>query len=211
LFGQIDYLNLLPFHIFMKKHYYNYTTKKSYPSKINRLFEKKIVDAAFISSIKSKNQTCLDAGIIANKKVLSVLVCSGENKDDFESNTSNVLAKILNQNGEILIGDKALKRYYEDNSCKDLATLWYEKYKLPFVFARFCINKNKKEYQKMINLFLKEKIYIPNYILNKYSKKTGISKKQIKEYLKLINYKMGYKEKKSLKKFLKLSKNRCYE
>ena len=210
MFGHIDYLNLLPFHIFMKKHYYNYTTKKSYPSKINKMFEKKIVDAAFISSIKSKNQTCLDAGIIANKKVLSVLVCSGENKNDFESNTSNVLAKILNQNGEILIGDKALKRYYEDNSCKDLATLWYEKYKLPFVFARFCINKDKKKYQKMINLFLKEKIYIPTYILNKYSKKTGISKKQIKEYLKLISYNIGYKEKKSLKKFLKLSKNKSF-
>ena len=210
MFGHIDYLNLLPFHIFMKKHYYNYTTKKSYPSKINRLFEKKIVDAAFISSIKSKNKICLDAGIIAHKKVLSVLVCDGENKDDIESNTSNVLAKILHQNGEILIGDKALKRYYEDNSCKDLATLWYEKYELPFVFARFCINKDKKKYKKMINLFLKEKIYIPTYILNKYSKKTGISKKQIKEYLKLISYNIGYKEKKSLKKFINISKKLGY-
>jgi len=206
LFGHIDYLNLLPFHIFMKKHYYNYTTKKSYPAKINKMFEKKEVDAAFISSIKSKNKICLDAGIIANKKVLSVLVCKGENKDDFESNTSNILAKILNQKGEILIGDKALKRYYKDKTCKDLASLWYEKYKLPFVFARFCINKNKKEYQKMINKFLSHKIYIPNYILKKYSKKTQISQKEIKEYLKLISYKISHKEKKSLKKFLKITR-----
>jgi len=207
LLGHIDYINLLPFHIFLKKYYFYYTTKKSYPSKINKMFEKKIVDAAFISSIKSKNKTCLDAGIVAEKKVLSVLVCNGENKDDIESNTSNVLAKILKQNGEVLIGDKALKRYYENNNCKDLSKLWYEKYNLPFVFARFCINKNKKEYQKMIKLFLNKKIYIPNYILNKYSKKTGVSKKHIKEYLKLISYNMGYKEKKSLKKFLKLSKS----
>ena len=157
MFGHIDYLNLLPFHIFMKKYYYNYTTKKSYPSKINKMFEKKTIEAAFISSIKSKNKNCLDAGIIANKKVLSVLVCKGENKEDYHSNTSNVLAKILKQNGEILIGDKALRRYYQDKTCKDLASLWYEKYHLPFVFARFCINKNKKEYQKMIKIFLNQK------------------------------------------------------
>ena len=210
MLGHIDYINLLPFHIFLKKYYFYYTTKKSYPSKINKMFEKKIVDAAFISSIKSKNKTCLDAGIVAEKKVLSVLVCDGENKDDFESNTSNVLAKILNQNGEILIGDKALQKYYNDNNCKDLATLWYKKYKLPFVFARFCINKNKKEYQKMIKLFLSKKIYIPNYILKQYAKKTNLSVKQIKEYLKLIKYELNYKEKKSLKKFLKLSKSKSF-
>jgi len=205
LFGQIDYLNLLPFHIFMKKNYSYYTTKKSYPAKINKMFEKKIVDAAFISSIKSKNKLCLDAGIIANKKVLSVLICSGQNKEDNESNTSNILAKVLNKKGEIIIGDKALKKFYETNNCQDLATLWYRKYKLPFVFARFCINKNVIQYKKMITQFLAQKIYIPNYILNKYSKKTNISKKEIKNYLKLISYKISYKEKKSLKKFLKLS------
>jgi len=205
LFGHIDYLNLLPFHIFMKKYYQNYTTKKSYPSKINEMFEKKIVDAAFISSIKSKQKLCLDAGIVANQKVLSVLVCEGTHKKDIESNTSNILAEILNQNGEILIGDKALKRYYTNNNCKDLAELWYQKYKLPFVFARFCINKNKTQYQKMIKLFLSKKIYIPQYILKKYAKKTNLNTKQIQDYLNLISYKLTYKEKKSLKKFLKLS------
>ena len=205
MLGQIDYINLLPFHIFLKKHQY-YTTKKSYPAKINKMFDKKIIEAAFISSIKSKQKNCLNAGIIANKKVLSVLICNGEQKDDIESNTSNILAKILNQKGEVLIGDKALKKYYQPNNCKDLASLWYQKYKLPFVFATFCVNKNKKRYQKLINKFLKEKIYIPNYILNKYSKKTGISKKHIKEYLELIQYNIGPKEKKSLKKFLKLAK-----
>ena len=191
--------------MFMKRYHY-YTTKKSYPAKINKMFEKKIVDCAFISSIKSKNQTCLDAGIVANKKVLSVLVCNGKNKDDFESNTSNVLAKILNISGEVVIGDKALKRYYSNNNCKDLATLWNEKYNLPFVFARFCINKDYPKYENLINLFLKEKIFIPQYILKEYSKRANISNKQIKEYLDLITYKLNWKEKKSLDKFLKLSK-----
>ena len=204
MLGQIDYINLLPFHLFLKKHYYYYTTKKSYPAKINKMFEKKQIDGAFISSIKSKNKKCFDVGIVANKKVLSVLVCDGKNKDDFESNTSNVLAKMLNQNGEVIIGDKALQRYYQNNNCKDLATLWYDKYKLPFVFARFCVNKNPTKYKKMINKFINSKIYIPQYILKKYTKR-GFTKKQIKEYLKLINYKINYKEKKSLKKFLKNS------
>jgi len=207
LIGHIDYINLLPFYMFMKRYHY-YTTKKSYPAKINKMFEKKIVDCAFISSIKSQNKTCLDAGIVANKKVLSVLVCDGKNKEDFESNTSNILAKVLNVSGEVIIGDKALKKYYDnDVNCKDLATLWYKKYHLPFVFARFCINKKFQKYEHLIELFLKQKIYIPQYILKKYAKRTEISTKQIKEYLNLISYKLNWKEKKSLNKFLKLSKN----
>jgi len=70
IFGKIDYINLLPFYIFTKKyktsrfnqilHY-----KKSYPSKINYLFEKRQINAAFISSIKSKNKDCFDLGIVA--------------------------------------------------------------------------------------------------------------------------------------------------
>jgi len=205
LIGHIDYINLLPFYLFLKKNYNNYTTKKSYPSKINKMFEKKIVDAGFISSIKSKNRKCFDAGIIAKKRVLSVLICEGKNKEDFESNTSNILAKILNLSGEIIIGDKALKRYKE-KKCKDLSTLWYQKTELPFVFARFCVNKNEKFFKKMITQFLNEKIFIPNYILKKYEKKTGIPKKEIKNYLNFIFYQIGYKEKKSLHLFFKLSK-----
>ena len=206
MIGHIDYINLLPFYMFMKRYHY-YTTKKSYPAKINKMFEKKIVDCAFISSIKSSKKNCLDAGIVANKKVLSVLVCEGENKEDFESNTSNILAKVLNLSGEVIIGDKALSKYYnESNNCQDLAKLWYEKYKLPFVFARFCINKNYNTYSNLIDLFLKQKIYIPQYILKKYAKRANVSPKEIKEYLDLISYELKWKEKKSLKKFLKLSK-----
>jgi len=209
LFGQIDYINLLPFHLFMKKYYPNYTTKKSYPAQINRMFERKRVSGAFISSIKSQHKTCFDLGIVAKKEVLSVLICEGEEKEDIESNTSNILAKILNQKGEVIIGDKALKHYYQNNkkSCQDLALLWYKKYKLPFVFARFCVNGNKKRYRKMVNKFLKTKIYIPTYILKKYEKR-GVTSKQIKEYLKYIQYEIGDREKKSLKKFFKLAKKR---
>jgi len=204
--GKIDYLNLLPFHIFIKKNGIKVIEKKGYPAQINRLFENRGVESAFISSIKSKNKNCLDAGIIANKKVLSVLICENkENLQDKESETSNQLAKILNLKGEVIIGDKALQKFYNENrdNCKDMAQLWFEKYNLPFVFARFCINKNQGKYKKLINNFLSSKVKIPQYILKKKAKQLNIKPSQLKEYLNLIYYQIGYKEKKSLRKFLK--------
>ena len=203
ILGKIDYLNLLPFYVFLKKHNFNIIIKNGYPSQINSLFYQKKVNGAFISSIKSKNKKCLDAGIVANKKVLSVLVCDGEMQEDIESETSNALAKLLHQHGKILIGDKALKIFFHSNNCKDLAHLWYKKYKLPFVFARFCINDFEEEYKYIINKFLNTKIYIPYYILNRYAKRLNLSYKEIRYYLTLIDYKLSWKEKKSLRLFLK--------
>lgn len=211
IFGKIDYINLLPFYIFLKRELRDTQKaslehKKGVPSKINQDFKNRRVDGAVISSIFSQKYSCTNVGIIAKKEVLSVIVCPGSLKDDIESNTSNILAKILKVEGEVLIGDKALKRYKEDKSCKDLAALWFKKYKLPFVFARLCWTKNKKEYERLSNKFLKQKIKIPQYILKKYSKKTGISKKDIKSYLKLIDYNIDKKAETSLKKFLFLAK-----
>jgi chorismate dehydratase len=201
MLGHIDYLNLLPFYQFLKKKGIK-VTKKGTPTKINEMFEKKQIDAAFISSIKAKNKKCLNAGIVAKKEVRSVLVCEGEG-DDKDSATSNILAKILNQKGKVVIGDKALK----EKNCKDLAALWYEKYNLPFVFGLFCINRNHKKYQKLIDEFLKTKQKIPYKTLQKYAKKIGISTKEAREYLdKIIYYKIGWKEKKALEKFYKKAK-----
>lgn len=205
LIGRIDYLNLLPFNFFLKKYSCKFIEKKGYPSQINKLFLKRKVEAAFISSIKSKKQKCLDAGIVATKKVMSVLICPGKEQQDIESNTSNILAKILNEKGEVVIGDKALQRFYKNSNCKDMAALWHEKHQLPFVFARFCINSNDKEYKKMIDKFLRNKIKIPQYILKQESKKLNLTIKQIQEYLNNIYYRLDYKEKRSLKLFLKLS------
>lgn len=215
IFGKIDYINLLPFNIYIKKNIkstqiksiINY--KKSYPANINKKYRKKQIDSAFISSIASRNQKCLDLGIIAKREVNSVLVIKGENKKDNESETSNALAKVLKIDGQVIIGDKAL-RYYHNNPDKeeyvDLAKEWVDKYNLPFVFARLCFNKNEKYLKKCVKNFDKRKIKIPRYILKQYAQRSGISEKNILEYLKLIDYKMGIKEKKSLKLFLKLTK-----
>jgi len=193
--GHIDYLNLLPFYQFLKKN--GIKVKSSYPKEINKWFEEGKIEAAFISSIKARNKKCFPVGIIAKKEVKSVLVCNGEGEDK-ESATSNVLAKILNQNGRVVIGDKAFK----EKDCIDLATLWYEKYNLPFVFALFCVNRDYEKYQRLINSFLHSRQKIPYLTLKKYAQKLGISYKEAREYLdKIIYYKLGWREKKALKLF----------
>ncbi len=212
IIGKIDYINLIPFYVYLKRALRSSSAKaalnyhKGVPSKINETFKKGRIEAAVISSVVSGKFHCTDFGIVAHKKVLSVLVCEGEQKNDSDSNTSNVLAKILGQQGEVLIGDKALVQR-KKRRCKDLATLWYERTKLPFVFARFCYRKHPQKYQKLANGFIKKRVKVPHFILKRYIHRSGLSRKEILAYLDLIHYKIGHREKKALKKFLKLAKS----
>lgn len=216
IFAKIDFINLLPFNIYIKKNIKSNQLKsiidykKSYPSLINQKFKKRLVDSAFISSIASKNEDFLDFGIVAQYDVLSVLLIPGLQLDDYQSQTSNLLAKVLNLEGKVIIGDKALKFYHENPNIEkiDLAKEWKEKYNLPFVFAVLCYNKNKKHLQKLTQKFNKNYIKIPQYILEQYSKKSGISKNNILKYLEKIDYNLGIKEKRSLKLFFKLVKEK---
>jgi chorismate dehydratase len=184
--------------------------KKSYPSHINKKFRKREVDAAFISSIASRHEHKLDLGIIAKKEVLSVLLIPGKNEDDYQSETSNALAKVLNLEGKVLIGDKALKYYHENQHTHfiDLAKAWQDKYHLPFVFAVLCINNHPTLIKKLIQKFDKRTIKIPQYILKQYSHRSGVTSSNIVEYLKHIDYSIGIKEKKALKLFLKITKEK---
>lgn len=214
VFAKIDFINLLPFHVYIKKHIRSTQTKaiieykKSYPSAINKKFKKRKVDSAFISSIASRHERKLNLGIVARKDVLSVLLIPGKDEKDFQSETSNALAKVLNLEGKVIIGDKALKFYHQNKDKKfiDLAEEWNNKYNLPFVFAVLCYSSHKNQLEKITKNFNKNHIKIPSYILNQYSKRTGISNKNILEYLQKIDYKIGIKEKRSLKLFLKLTK-----
>ena len=208
VFGKIEYLNLLPFHVFMK----NFTRssqqamsmnyKRGVPSDINAKFLSHRVDAAFISSIKAKNSLHVELGIIAKKEVLSVLVIpNDENSSDAESATSNVLANLLGVDGEVLIGDKALKYYLSGALHVDLAKEWNKRYNSPFVFALLCYHNQAKLYKKIQKNFLKQKVKIPQYILNQASKRTGIKAKDILMYLEYISYDLDKKAKLGLKKF----------
>ena len=216
IFAKVDFINLLPFHIFIKKNIKSTQQKsiieykKSYPSFINNKFKKRKVDSAFISSIASRNEKYLDFGIVAQDEVLSVLLIPGIQESDFQSQTSNALALVLDLEGKVIIGDKALKFYHENpNIIKiDLAKEWKKKYNLPFVFAVLCFNSNKKALKKITKNFNKQHIKIPQYILEQYSKRSGVSKNNIIQYLKKIDYNLGFKEKRSLKLFLNLTKNK---
>jgi chorismate dehydratase len=209
VFGKIEYLNLLPFHIFMKRfassgQNMSMNYNKGVPSKINHKFASRRVDAAFISSVGARKYHHVDLGIIAKKEVLSVLVIPNtEDKKDIESATSNVLAHVLDIKGEVLIGDKALKYYLEGKPYIDLAHEWNKKYNLPFVFALLCYHKDEKLYKKIQKQFLKQKIKIPQYILKQAMLRTGISEKNILEYLKFISYKLDIKAKNGLNTFYK--------
>lgn len=216
LFGKIEYLNLLPFHLFMKRYsrssqfYMSFRYKKGVPSKINADFAAHRVDAAFISSIKAKKSRYVDLGIIAKKEVLSVLLLpSTDDIKDSESATSNVLAQVLGLHGEVLIGDKALQHYLQnDLHAIDLAKVWNERYKLPFVFALLCYHHHTKEVKKVARTFQESHLKLPQYQLLEASKRTGISVKHIQNYLTYISYTLDYKAKMGLKKFWKLSKSK---
>ena len=215
IFAKIDFINLLPFYVYIKRNLQSTQQKqaityhKSYPSVINKKFQNKTIDGAFISSIKSQNCKCSNIGIVAKKEVLSVLSIHGEYKKDMQSDTSNILAKVLKTEGEVLIGDKALIYYFEntDQNYTDLAKKWNDTYQLPFVFAMLCFNKDDKNFLKVCNNFVNTKVKIPQYILKQYTKRSGLSQKQILFYLSKISYKIDYKEKRALKKFFKLTKD----
>jgi chorismate dehydratase len=211
IFGSISYLNLLPFQVFLKRYLHDSGTKmglnhkKDVPSKINEALKNRKINAGFISSIESPRYDCTNLGIIANRAVYSVFVIKGENKTDNESATSNQLAKVLKLKGEVIIGDKALKYYLNGGEGVDLATAWYEKTALPFVFARLCFNCYGNQVQTIAKEFIAKPIKIPQYILKKEAKKRGITPKQLLWYLKHIEYKINHKSQKSLKLFLKNS------
>jgi len=215
LFGKIEYLNLLPFHLFMKRysrstrHYMSFRYKKGVPSKINTEYAARRVDAAFISSIKAQKESYVDLGIIAKKEVLSVLLLPSETDlEDQESASSNVLAKVLGLKGEVLIGDKALRHYLKgDENAIDLAKAWHDRYNLPFVFALLCYHQHDTEIKKLARAFKKDHRKIPQYQLIKASQRTGVSTKAIQNYLAYISYDLDNKAKAGLRKFWHLSKD----
>ncbi|PAF48553.1 menaquinone biosynthesis protein [Helicobacter sp. 12S02634-8] len=210
-FGKIEYINLLPFDVFIKA--YPATSgfkkflqlKKSYPARLNKDFLFQRIDAGFISSIagysSARKHKATNSAIIAKGSVWSVMVIPAPQAQDYQSATSNALCKVLGLQGEVLIGDRALAYRYLGGAHTDMGEVWYAKTHLPFVFGRFCFNTHRDFYQKISTHFNQKPIKIPHYILMQYAQKTSISKQYILEYLKHIYYKMGPKEKLGLQRF----------
>lgn len=208
VFGKIEYLNLLPFHVFMKR--FTKSTQQNMsmdhysgvPSVVNKRFLSRRVDAAFISSIRARKYNNVNLGIIAKKEVQSVIaIPSKTNTKDTASETSNILIDILGIDGEVLIGDRALRYYLSGGEHIDLAKVWNEKYNLPFVFALLSFHKDKKLYKKIEKNFIAKPIKIPQYLLDKASKRSGVDKKDILNYLKCISYDFDKKAQLGVKTF----------
>lgn len=212
LFGSIDYLNLLPFQVFLKQNIKNNAARmnlsrnRNVPSKINSAFHAGKINAAFISSVTSKRCRCTDVGIVGRGRVYSVLLLDKEERADNASQTSNALAKVLGLKGEVMIGDRALKYYLDGGETIDLSLEWHNKTKLPFVFARLCYHENKTQITKLANKFAKTKVFIPQYILKKEAKRREISPNDARWYLNHIHYNIDPKAKQALKIFLKSAK-----
>ncbi|HEX5330588.1 MqnA/MqnD/SBP family protein [Sulfuricurvum sp.] len=214
IFGKIDFINLLPFHVFIKR--YARSTRfhqslhyhKGVPSALNREFAMRRINAAFISSITAKNCHHFGVGIVAQREVLSVLSLPNADKADEDSATSNLLAQILEVHGEVLIGDKALRYYYSGGEHIDLGGLWHERTGLPFVFALLCTHHHSDELRRLSRAFVIKKVKIPHYILMEASRRSGLTPAQIIHYLKFISYKVGVKEEKGYKRFVGEAKKR---
>jgi len=215
IFGRIDYINLLPFHIFMKRYIQSSQLSKSMhykrgvPSRINRDFSSRRIDAAFISSITAQKRQFVPLGIVAKHSVRSVLLIPDtRHQPDSASQTSNVLADILKLQGRIIIGDDALSYFLKHDDALDMAAIWNERYGLPFVFALLCFHTEKQFLMKMRKHFLRAPVKIPRYLLDKASKKSAIAPQDILDYLELISYDIDNKALLGLKKFWSLNKKR---
>jgi len=181
--------------------------KRGIPSKINSDFSAHRIDAAFISSITAQRRQYVSLGIVAKKSVRSVLVIPyKEHQNDVASASSNILAQVLGLKGRVLIGDEALRHFHKGGKFIDMAELWNERYSLPFVFALLCFHTEKNSLKKIHKNFLRSKIKIPRYILNKVSFKSGISPSDILDYLELISYDIDNKASLGLKKFWRLAR-----
>lgn len=179
--------------------------KGGVPAVINEKFISRRVDAAFISSVSAKKYQNVGLGIIAKKEVLSVIVIpQSANESDVESATSNVLVRLLNIDGKVLIGDKALAYSLHSNDYIDVAKEWKKKYDLPFVFALLCFHKEKELYKSIERNFLKKKVKIPQYLLHQAAQRTGIKPKDILNYLEYISYDLDARSLQGLKKFYTL-------
>jgi chorismate dehydratase len=215
ILGKIDFLNLLPFHVFMKRYaktlkvHQSLNYHKGVPSTLNRSFATRRIDAAFISSITARNCVHFNIGIVAKKSVLSVLsLPSNTHKNDTDSATSNLLAKVLDIDGEVLIGDKALSYFYSGAECIDLAQIWNDKTALPFVFALLCTHHHTNQLKRLSHAFVCHPIKIPHYILKFHALKSSLTPAQIQNYLYHITYRIGEKEKRGFKRFMKEAKEK---
>jgi len=189
------------------------------PSELNRLMRAGELDCALCSSIEyteSRYDRIGSFGLAARGAIKSVnLYIKGPIEGariclDPKSGTSNALLQILcpnisiasheEANGFILIGDDALRKpTVEGYKTIDLASLWYERTGLPFVFALFIKQKGlaTEEMEAAISHLLSQ---FPKKI-ELVAKEERFPEKALREYFDLCHYRLGHEDEQGLKEF----------
>lgn len=213
-FALIEYLNLLPFAVFLKRSSLQNSFKsgafyrRGKPAQLNERLRKRAIDAAFVSSAAVRNGRFVSLGIVADGAVRSVLLLPGESREDSASKSSNALAKVLALQGEVVIGDRALFLFHQNGreGIVDLAAEWKKRTGMPFVFALLAYNRGGELWERLAKDFLRAPVKIPHFMLKSYCEKRSLTQEQANEYLKLIGYKVGRRELAAYKKFRGMAK-----
>lgn len=208
-FGEINYLNLLPFRLYLKRHRYRdrWVIKTGTPAEVNRWFREGRIDGGVLSSVRAVEGVRYPVGIGAEGPVWSVLLSPTREGGDPASNTSNLLPVALNLKGQVVIGDRALSLYLKNREeWVDLGEEWFRQVQLPFLFAQLTSRRPSRELERVATGFLRQGrgIYrIPQYLLRWEGARRGLSPRQVEEYLRLIRYQVGWREELGFKKFLR--------
>ena len=213
--GLVPFLNVAPFADIP------YDIIYDVPSRLNRMMRHGELDVAFSSSaeyFEGEYDRLGNLGLAARGAIRSVNLYLKGKLDgariflDPKSATSNALLKILCGNqikivptreeadGFLVIGDEALKQpSIEGYQTIDLATWWFEKTQLPFVFALFIKQKGleTKHLEDALHTSLENfSQKIPNL-----AQEERFPEKALREYFDLCHYKLGPEEEKGLQEF----------
>ena len=115
----------------------------------------------------------------------------------------------------LLIGDRALqmaKRCPSGMRCFDLGDLWYQQTGLPFVFALWMVRRDAlfRFTEELISLSgqlqysLQKVLADPDLIAGNYAPYSGLTPRQVAEYWKNIDYRLGAEHMRGLELFFQL-------
>lgn len=210
--GLVPFLNVAPLSDIP------YDITYAVPSKLNLMMRNKELDVAFCSSVEyfeGNYERVQGLGLAAHQAIKSVnLYLQGpldhaKIRLDPSSATSNALLQILCEGratfdekgtSHLLIGDAALKQPCKEGfETIDLASWWYEKTRLPFVFALFIKQKGVDTAELEEALFASLKRFGPQ--IDDLAKEHGLAKKQLIDYFNLCHYQLGPLEEQGLEYF----------
>jgi len=118
-----------------------------------------------------------------------------------QNNLPGVSADGAHCDGQLLIGDKALSRYYqgEDKYVTDLSEKWTQYHHCPFVFARWVIRRDapvelRAQLQNWLERFVNNEIFLKLMTAAHEAVNFGMTTRMVFEYLQGIKTHIGQHE-----------------